>query len=336
MQDENTDIGHVPVLLRESLELLNIEKSGLYVDATVGLGGHSEAILDANAENRLIGIDQDREALAAAGKRLERFGSRVRLVHSNYSAIAEIIDNLDWGRPDGILADLGVSSLQFDSASRGFSLRHDAELDMRMDADSDRETAAELLATLDEAEIADIIYRYGEERASRKIARWIVNRRNEGRPVTTTLDLADLVKRAVRQSPQDRTHPATRTFQALRIAVNEEFDNLERFLDDAVEVLADGGRLAVITFHSLEDRIVKQAFQRRSGKCSCPPRMPVCRCGAVKKVEILTRKPILPTAEEMRQNSRSRSAKLRACRKKPNSEVNDEKETDRPGSDAGE
>jgi len=171
---------HVPVLLKESLELLKVENQGFFVDATLGLGGHAEAILAANDGNRLLGIDQDREALEAAGKRLERFGERVRLVHANYSAIAEIIDNLGWGRPDGILADLGVSSLQFDSAGRGFSLRHDAELDMRMDANADVPTAAELLATLDEAEIADIIYRYGEERASRKIARWIVNRRNEG------------------------------------------------------------------------------------------------------------------------------------------------------------
>ncbi len=307
---------HVPVLLEESLGLLEVENPGLFVDATLGLGGHSEAILAANADNRLIGIDQDRDALKAAGERLERFGSRVRLVHSNYSAVADVIDNSNWGSPDGILADLGVSSLQFDSAERGFSLRHDAELDMRMDAAADRPTAAELLATLDEAEIADIIYRYGEERASRKIARWIVNRRNEGRPVTTTLDLADLVKRAVRQGPNERTHPATRTFQALRIAVNNEFDNLERFLDGAVDVLADGGRLVVITFHSLEDRIVKQAFQRLSGKCSCPPRMPVCHCGAAKKVEILTRKPVLPGEQEMLRNSRSRSAKLRAALKR--------------------
>ncbi len=306
---------HVPVLLRESLEQLKVENQGFFVDATLGLGGHAEAILAANEGNRLLGIDQDREALKAAGERLERFGERVRLVHSNYSAIADVIDNQDWGRPDGILADLGVSSLQFDSAERGFSLRHDAELDMRMDANADVPTAAELLATLDEAEIADVIYRYGEERASRKIARWIVNRRNEGRPVTTTLDLADLVRRAVKQSSGDRTHPATRTFQALRIAVNREFENLERFLTDAVDVLADGGRLAVITFHSLEDRIVKQAFQRLSGKCSCPPRLPVCRCGAAKKVEILTRKPVLPTEQEMRENSRSRSAKLRAVEK---------------------
>lgn len=315
MPNGEHEFEHVPVLLRESLELLRVENQGFFVDATLGLGGHSEAILAANDGNRLIGIDQDREALEAAGERLKRFGNRFRLVHSNYSAIAEIIDNSNWGRPDGILADLGVSSLQFDSAERGFSLRHDAELDMRMDANADVPTAAELLATLDEAEIADIIYRYGEERASRKIARWIVNRRNEGRPVTTTLDLADLVRRAVKQSPKDRTHPATRTFQALRIAVNSEFDNLERFLTDAVDVLAPGGRLAVITFHSLEDRIVKQAFQRLSGKCTCPPRMPVCQCGAVKKVEILTRKPILPTEDEMRQNSRSRSAKLRACKR---------------------
>jgi 16S rRNA (cytosine1402-N4)-methyltransferase len=215
----------------------------------------------------------------------------------------------------GVLADLGVSSLQLDSGSRGFSLRHDAPLDMRMDPDSGGQTAAELLATASRDELADIIYRFGEERASRKIARWIVEKRESGTPITTTRELADLVKRAVRTSPRDRTHPATRTFQALRIAVNHELDILEPFINDAVDLLHPGGVLAIISFHSLEDRIIKHSFQRLSGKCVCPPRQPVCSCGAAKKVEILTRKPILPTGSELSQNPRSHSSKLRACRK---------------------
>jgi 16S rRNA (cytosine1402-N4)-methyltransferase len=208
--------------------------------------------------------------------------------------------------------------MQFDTAERGFSLRMDAPLDMRMDTTSGGQTAAELLATASETEIADIIYRYGEERASRKIARWIVEKRVKGEPVTSTRQLADLVKRAVRISPREKTHPATRTFQALRIAVNNELEILDRFIADSVDLLDAGGVLAMITFHSLEDRIVKHTLQRLAGRCTCPPRMPVCRCGAVKRVEILTKKPVLPTEAESKSNPRSQSAKLRACRKLDN------------------
>jgi 16S rRNA (cytosine1402-N4)-methyltransferase len=234
---------------------------------------------------------------------------------SNFDRIRSVVEANAVRGVDGILADLGFSSLQFDRGSRGFSFRDDAPLDMRMDQQSSDPTAAELLATLDETEIADVIYRFGEERFSRRIARRIVERRNAGQPVTTTLQLAELVEKAVRRSPKEKTHPATRTFQALRIAVNLELDVLERFISDAVDVLRTGGRLAIISFHSLEDRIVKRSFQKLAGKCVCPPKIPKCICGAEKGVEILTKKPIVPGEDELERNWRSRSAKLRAVRK---------------------
>lgn len=302
---------HLPVMLSEVLRVLEVERGGTYVECTLGLGGHAEAILSASPETRVIGIDQDDEALALASRRLESFGTRVTLVKSNFSEISEVADET----VDGILADLGVSSLQLDSETRGFSFRFDAPLDMRMDPASGGRTAAELLAETDEKELADIIYRFGEERHSRRIARRIVEKRKAGEPIETTTQLAELVKRAVPFNPKDKLHPATRTFQALRIAVNGELDILEKFVGDAVDVLKTEGRLAIITFHSLEDRIVKHAFQRLAGKCICPPRQPVCTCGAVKKVAIVTKKPILPTNDEQKQNPRSRSAKLRACKK---------------------
>lgn len=303
---------HRSVLLAEVLSFLHPENGGLFVDATLGLGGHSEAILEASADSQLIGIDQDREAMKLAAERLSRFGERVRLFRGNFSQVREAAANTT---PTGILADLGVSSLQLDSDTRGFSFRYDAPLDMRMDADSGGATAADLLASAEEKEIADILYQYGEERASRKIARWIVEKREEGEPIQTTQQLADLVRRAVRTSPKDKIHPATRTFQALRIAINHELEILEAFINDSVELLKTDGVLAIITFHSLEDRIVKQAFQRLSGKCSCPPRIPQCVCGARKDVEILTKRPVVATEAEILENPRSRSAKLRACRK---------------------
>jgi 16S rRNA (cytosine1402-N4)-methyltransferase len=302
-------------MLRESVEILLPERGGVFIDATLGMGGHSEALLESNKDLRVFGIDQDADAIKIAKERLERFGGRFKAIQANFVDIKSIGETENLTEVDGIIADLGVSSLQFDSEDRGFSFRFDAELDMRMNADSDEPTAAELLATLTETEIANVIYQYGEERASRKIARWIVERRSQGDPITTTRDLAALVERAVRKGGKDKIHPATRTFQALRIAVNKELDYLETFLADAVEILKIEGRLAVITFHSLEDRIVKQAFQKMSGKCFCPPRMPICVCGADKKVEILTRKPILPSDDELNENARSRSAKLRAIRK---------------------
>ncbi len=306
---------HLPVLPGETLSFLQPEKGGLFVDATLGLGGHSEAILYASPDARLIGIDRDSEALRFATERLERFGSRFISFQANFSEIGRVVAAAKQGNPDGILADLGVSSLQLDSESRGFSFRFDAPLDMRMDTDSDDETAADLLATLNHDELANIIYKFGEERASRKIARWIIEKRESETPVTTTFELAELVRRAIKTNPKDRTHPATRTFQALRIAVNHELDILEQFISDSVDLLKTNGVLAIITFHSLEDRIVKHTFHRHAGKCECPPRIPQCVCGAAKRVEILTRKPVLPSEEEKTVNSRSRSAKLRACRK---------------------
>jgi len=315
MAGTNANEVHKPVLLDETLLFLQPQNGGLFVDATLGLGGHSEAILDSSPKALVIGIDQDIEALDLAKKRIARFGDRAVIFQANFSDIGKVVENAEKGKPDGILADLGVSSLQLDSETRGFSFRFDSPLDMRMDANSGEQTAAELLDTVTRDDLANIIYKYGEERASRKIAKWIIEKRESGNPIKTTFELADLVRRAVKTSPKDRTHPATRTFQALRIAVNSELDILEHFISDSVDLLKINGVLAIITFHSLEDRIVKQALQRLSGKCQCPPRIPQCVCGAVEKIEILTRKPVLPSEAEQEANSRSRSAKLRACRK---------------------
>ncbi len=306
---------HVSVLPTETVELLNSANGGIFVDATLGLGGHTELILNGADKNRVIAIDQDEEAIEIAKERLARFGDRVRFVHSNFSRVGTVLKSLDIDEVDGILADLGVSSLQLDSQDRGFSFRFDAPLDMRMDSASGEPTAADLLATLSQDEIANIIYRFGEERFSRRIARRIVERREAGEPIKTTKQLAELVERSVKRSPKDKIHPATRTFQALRIEVNHETEALEQFIADAVDLLKIDGRLAIITFHSLEDRIVKQAFQKLSGKCFCPPRIPQCVCGARKEVEILTRKPLVPGVDETEANPRARSAKLRAVRK---------------------
>lgn len=293
--------------------MLSVTPGHLYVDATLGMGGHAEAILKVPG-TRLIGLDQDEDAIRLAGTRLEGFGERVELVRSNFSGINEVLRTLNIQKVDGILADLGVSSLQLDSEERGFSFRSDAPLDMRMDRSGGR-TAAELLAELSEEEIANVIYEFGEERFSRRIARRIVERRKAGEPVETTKELAALVERSVRRSPKDKIHPATRTFQALRIAVNREIEILEDFINEAVDALNIGGRLVIISFHSLEDRIVKQTFQKLSGKCMCPPRIPQCVCGAAKKIEILTRKPIIAGDIEIDNNPRARSAKLRAAQR---------------------
>src|SRR5687768_17090672 len=306
---------HRPVLLVETVGLLAPERGGLFVDATLGLGGHSEAILEASPEARVLGIDRDPEALRLAAERLARFGPRFRAVHANHREIGRVLGEAGEREASGVLADLGVSSLQFDTAERGFSFRQNAPLDMRMDAGGGEETAAELLARLPEEELARVIYEYGEERRSRRIARWIVERRERGEPIETTGALAELVARAVGYKRTDRIHPATRTFQALRIAVNGELEGLGAFLEAAVDLLQAGGRLAVISFHSLEDRIVKRAFRRLAGQCECGPRVPVCSCGARRAVEILTRRPVAPTPEEMAENPLARSAKLRACSK---------------------
>jgi len=303
------------VLIFEAVRLLAPERGGLFVDATLGLGGHSEAILEASAETRVLGIDRDREALRLASERLARFGPRFRAAHANFADIERVMHEANEQEASGILADLGVSSLQFDTPERGFSFRQDAPLDMRMDAEGDEETAAQLLERLPEEEIARVIFEYGEERKSRRIARWIVERRERGEPIKTTGELAQLVARAVGHKRGDRIHPATRTFQALRIAVNRELEGLNEFVETAVALLQPQGRLALISFHSLEDRIVKRALRRLSGRCECGPRSPVCTCGARNVAEILTRRPLTANEQEVEENPRARSAKLRACLK---------------------
>jgi 16S rRNA (cytosine1402-N4)-methyltransferase len=311
-QGSKSHKGHRPVLLRETIELLAAERGGLFVDCTVGLGGHSEAILQASSDTEVLGIDRDEEALGLARQRLAQYGSRFRAVHADFRELTRVLATAKVRQVHGVLADLGVSSLQLDSAVRGFSFRHEAPLDMRMDM-SRGETVAELLGRLSEVEIANLIFAYGEEPRSRRIARAIVQQRERGKPVATTTDLAQVVERAVGKGNKRRIHPATRTFQALRIAVNGELENLDRFIVSAVDHLEQAGRLAIISFHSLEDRIVKRTLQKLSGRCQCPPRLPKCICGAAKKVEILTRRVVVPGTQEQAENPRSRSAKLRGA-----------------------
>lgn len=306
-------------MLAETLAYLEAMRGGLFIDATLGLGGHTEAILRASPRNRVIGLDRDAEALELARAHLAEFGDRFEAVHTDYRQIKQQLIEKGIEAVAGILADLGVSSFQFDTPERGFSFRPDessssaAPLDMRMDR-TDRVTAADLVNHLSEGELADVIWEYGEERAARRIARSIVRERARER-ITTTAQLANLVARAVHQPGHWRIHPATRTFQALRIVVNSELEGLEGFVADAVDLLEPNGRLVIITFHSLEDRIIKRAFKFQSGQCVCPPHQPDCRCGAQARVEILTRKVLQPSADEVTQNPRARSAKLRACRK---------------------
>ncbi len=305
---------HRPVLLEETMKYLAPERGGLFVDCTVGLGGHSEAILNSSPDSRVVGIDLDATALAYSRKRLEPFGQRFRAFQANFHAINAVLEEANERDPNGILVDLGVSSLQFDSPERGFSFRFDAPLDMRMDPEHG-DSAADLLQQLPESEIARIIFEYGEERYSRRIARRIVERREQGQPITTTTELADLVRLAVGGHKRNQIHPATRTFQALRIAVNHELEGLGEFVESAVDLLIPGGSFAGISFHSLEDRILKRGLKKLSGHCECPPRLPVCACGARKLIEVLTPRPVVPGSVEVDENPRARSAKLRACRK---------------------
>jgi len=307
-------VPHRPVLLEETLKVLAPERGGLFVDCTVGLGGHSEAVLKASDDTRVVGMDLDPAALEYARQRLELFGDRFLAFQSNFRAIAAVLQEANERDPAGILVDLGVSSLQFDSPERGFSFRFDAPLDMRMDPATGA-TAADLLQQLPESEIARIIFEYGEERHSRRIARRIVERREQGNPITTTTELAELVRAAAGGHKRNQIHPATRTFQALRIAVNRELEGLGEFVETAIDLLTPGGRFVGISFHSLEDRILKRELKRLSGHCECPPRLPVCSCGARKAVEVLTRRPVVPGSREVDENPRARSAKLRACQK---------------------
>lgn len=304
---------HVPVLLTSVVEFLRpAETGGLIVDATLGLGGHAEALLEHYGSVRLLGIDRDPAALELAGRRLERFGDRARLVRGRHEELLEILEREGIEAVDGVLADLGVSSLQLDDASRGFSFRFDGPLDMRMGQSG--ESAADLVNRIDASELETIIRDYGEEPMARRIARAIANARNEA-PIETTTQLADIVRAARGRRGHDEIDPATKTFQAIRIAVNRELEELGRFVEAAVAKARPGARIAVISFHSLEDRIVKQTFRKLEGECVCPPGFPVCACGVRASVDVLTRRPVTADAEEVRVNPRSRSAKLRVAEK---------------------
>jgi 16S rRNA (cytosine1402-N4)-methyltransferase len=309
------DFHHVPVLLQQTLEALAIQPDGIYVDCTLGGAGHaSEIAARLGPQGRLIGLDQDETALRAAGERLRPFGDRVQLVKTNFAEIAPVIERLGVGPVNGVLMDIGVSSHQLDEAERGFSFHQDAPLDMRMDRDNPI-SAATVVNEWSETEISRIIWEYGEEKWSKRVAQFIVKARATA-PLTTTTDLVEVIKAAIPAGARrEGGHPARRTFQAIRIAVNDELGVLERGLEGAVSVLAPGGRLAVITFHSLEDRIVKQQFNRWVNPCTCPPGLPVCACGKKPLVEHITRKPVTATEAELEQNPRSRSAKLRTVAK---------------------
>ena len=305
---------HRSVLLLPTVEALAVRPDGIYLDGTLGGAGHSYEIASRLTTGRLIGLDRDETALAAAGARLAPFAGRVTLVHSNFADLAQVLDSLEIPAVDGMLFDLGVSSPQLDDAERGFSYMQDAPLDMRMDRTAGL-TAYEVVNTWPEAELKRILYTYGEERYAPRIAAAIAARRTE-RPIATTLELADLIRSAMpAQALREKQHPAKRSFQAIRIAVNGELGAVERMLASAIDRLNPGGRLAVITFHSLEDRIVKTAFQEAARGCTCPKDFPVCVCGKKPKVKLITRHPIVADEAELAENPRARSAKLRVAEK---------------------
>lgn len=305
---------HVSVLFDETLDKLNLKDGGIWVDGTLGGGGHSEGILSRVKGGRLIGIDRDAEAIAAAKKRLSAFSERAVFVNRNFSEIKNILEELDIDGIDGAVLDLGVSSYQLDNAERGFSYMHDSALDMRMDRKSGLD-AKTVVNTYTKEELTRIFYDYGEEKWSKRIAEFIVEKRKI-KPVETTFELVDIIKAAVPQGARrDGSHPAKRVFQAIRIEVNGELKILRQAIADFTDVLKPGGRLAVITFHSLEDRIVKSTFKELASGCTCPKDFPVCVCGKKPRIKILTNKPILPGERELEENSRSKSAKLRAAEK---------------------
>ena len=306
---------HVSVLLEECVTGLNIRPEGIYVDGTLGGAGHSCRIAERLTTGRLIGIDRDPVALKAAGERLAPYGDRVTLVHSNFCRMASVLEGLGISSVDGILLDLGVSSPQLDDGQRGFSYMADAPLDMRMDG-GDALTADTVVNTWSYEELKKILYEYGEERYAPTIASAIVRRR-ETAPIRTTLELVDVIRSAMPPAAlREKQHPAKRSFQAIRIAVNDELNSVAKAMEDAIPLLNPGGRLAVITFHSLEDRIVKNAMAAAAKGCICPPEFPVCVCGRKPQVDILTRKPIVAAPQELERNPRARSAKLRICQKR--------------------
>jgi len=309
-----TEFHHVSVLLEECIDGLAIKPDGIYVDGTLGGAGHSSRIAARLTTGMLIGIDRDTTALRAARERLAPYSDRVRLVHSNFCDLAQVLKDLNIDGVDGILLDLGVSSPQLDDGTRGFSYMADATLDMRMNAE-DTLTAWDVVNTWEQSELKRILYDYGEERYAPQIAAAICRRRAE-KPIETTLELVDVIRGAMPPAAlREKQHPAKRSFQAIRIAVNDELGAVEAVIPDAVRCLNPGGRLAVITFHSLEDRIVKNGMAEAAKGCTCPPNFPVCVCGNKAKVKLISRKPIVSGENELRDNPRARSAKLRICEK---------------------
>lgn len=309
------EFSHVPVLLEECIDGLNIKPDGIYVDGTLGGAGHSSEICKRLSPNgMLIGIDRDEEALRVSSKRLEEFDCKKAFVHGNYSDIKNILRELDIEEIDGALLDLGVSSYQLDNPERGFSYMNDAALDMRMDR-SEGMTAYDIVNEYSKDELYRIIKSYGEERWASRIADFIVKARRE-KPIETTFELVEIIKAAVPASARrNGPHPAKRTFQAIRIEVNDELGGIKRAVDDFIDVLAPKGRLAIISFHSLEDRIVKDAYSERENPCVCPPEIPICVCGKKPEIKKINKKPIVPSESQEDENPRARSAKLRVCEK---------------------
>ena len=309
-----SEFHHVSVLLQECIDGLAIQPDGIYVDGTLGGAGHSSQIAARLTTGRLIGIDRDPVALKAAGERLQPYADRVTLVHSNFCDMAQVLQDLDIPGVDGILLDLGVSSPQLDDGARGFSYMADAPLDMRMNSE-DTLSAYTVVNTWPQEELKRILYTYGEERYAPQIASAICRRREE-KPIETTLELVDIIRGAMPPAAlREKQHPAKRSFQAIRIAVNDELGAVEKIMEDAVGLLNPGGRLAIITFHSLEDRIVKNGMANAAKGCTCPPNFPVCVCGKKPKVKLISKKPIISGEEELEINPRARSAKLRVCEK---------------------
>lgn len=305
--------GHQPVLLDETISYLAVEPGGRYIDATYGGGGHSRALLERSSpEGMVLALDADPAAIERAEPLEANYPGRIRAVHGNFRQLAELAELHDFQQVDGVLFDLGLSSFQFDEHDRGFSIHSESRLDMRLDPTSDGPTAWEIVNEWPTEQIADVIFQYGDERRSRKIARVIADRRAI-EPIETGARLAEIVQSAVGGRRGARIHPATKTFQAIRIAVNEELDALRIGLQSARDLLRAGGRLAVISFHSLEDRIVKQFFQQEARDCICPPHLPVCNCDHKSTLRILTRRPLTPEHEELARNPRSRSARLRVA-----------------------
>lgn len=314
MEKEYSEFRHYSVLLKETIEGLQIKPEGIYADGTLGGGGHAFQVCGRLTTGHLYGIDQDEDAIKAAAGRLAVFGDRVTIIRDNYRNLKSVLHTRGVEKVDGILLDLGVSSWQFDNGERGFSYRYNAPLDMRMDCRQPL-SAREVVNGYTESELYRIIRDYGEERFAKNIARHMVRKRAE-KPIETTFELNEIIRDAIPAKMRRDGHPSKRTFQAIRIECNAELEVLENSLDEFIDMLNPGGRLCIITFHSLEDRMVKTAFRRNETPCVCPPDFPVCVCGRVSKGNIVTKKPILPGEEELAENSRSKSAKLRIFQKK--------------------